>query len=429
MLITMKNMLREFIDFLDKTGKKSEFELFLKIFQSTPKTKFAVIKISGKTLEDKMDIIAEDIAYLNKLGIYPTIVHGAGSILDEKLQSSKKIGGLRVTSKEDMQTVIEVYKDISERLTSKIISYGGSAKAVRDILTAEPIEGLGCVGKITGINTAKIDDIIEHNKTPVVSPLGKYNDSWLNINADTAAKELVKKISPKKLLMITETGGILDEKGVIMPFMNLSSDEDQSHITGGMQLKVKEIKDLLEAVPDCAVVITSAEDILKELFTISGRGTFIKNHNICSTGDKNKIDKPKLKNLIENSFEKKLADSYFDEDMTEIIYEKNYDGAAIIKTINSIPYLDKFAVSKACQGTGLGKSIWAEVVSKYPRMILRAAKDNPANSFYYRNCEGMVKKSEWNIYWNNIRDDELFSAIEAVEEKKVTLTKHKNEIE
>jgi len=425
----MKDMLGEFIDFLDKTGKKSEFELFLKIFQSTPKTKFAVIKISGKTLEDKMDIIAENIAYLNKLGIYPTVVHGAGSILDAKLQSSKKIGGLRVTSKEDMQTVIEVYKDIGERLASKIISYGGSAKTARDILTAEPIEGLGCVGKITGVDSTKIEEIIEHNKTPVVSPIGKYNNTWLNINADTAAKELVKKICPKKLLMITETGGILDENGAIMPFMNLSGDEDLAHITGGMQLKVKEIKDLLETVPDCAVVITSAEDILKELFTISGRGTFIKNHNICTTRDKNEIDMHKLKNLIENSFDKKLVDYYFDEDMTEIIYEINYDGAAIIKTVNSIPYLDKFAVSKACQGTGLGKSIWAEVVARYPKMILRAAKDNPVNSFYIRNCEGMIKKSGWNIYWNNIEEDELFSAIEAVEEKKATLTEHKNEIE
>ena len=421
----MKNMLDEFIGFLEKTGKKSEFELFLKIFQSTPKTKFAVIKISGKTLEDKMDIIAENIAYLNKLGIYPTVVHGAGSILDTLLPSSKKIGGLRVTSEKDMHTVIAVYKDISEKLASKIIFYGGDAKTVADVFKAVPLEELGCVGKITGIDSGIIEDTIEHNATPIVSPLGKFNNISLNVNADTAAKELVKKISPKKLLMITETGGILDENGSIMPFINLSCGDDLAHITGGMQLKVKEIKDLLETAADCAVVITSAEDILKELFTISGRGTFIKNHNICSTRDKNKINRQKLKNLLESSFEKKLVDNYFDEDMTEIIYEKNYEGAAIIKTVNSIPYLDKFAVSKPCQGTGLGKSIWTEVVGKYQKMILRATKDNPANSFYFRNCEGMIKKSQWNIYWNNIGEDELFSVIEAVEEKKATMTAKK----
>lgn len=422
----MKNMLGEFIGFLDKTGKKSEFELFLKIFQSTPKAKFAVIKISGKTLEDKMDIIAENIAYLNKLGIYPTVVHGAGSILDTKLPSSKKIGGIRVTSAKDMQTVIEVYKDISERLASKIISNGGSAKTVKGIFSAEPVKELGCVGKITGIDSGKIEETIEHNATPIVSPLGKFNNICLNINADTAAKELAKKICPKKLLMITEAGGILDEKGAIVPFINLSNGDDSlAHITGGMLLKIEEIKDLLKTALDCAVVITSAEDLLKELFTISGRGTFIKSHDISSTRDKNKIDMHKLKALLESSFEKKLVAEYFDEDITEIIYEKNYDGAAIIKTVNSIPYLDKFAVSKPCQGTGLGKSIWAEVAGKYPKLILRATKDNTANSFYFRNCEGMIKKSHWNIYWNNIKEDELFSVIEAVEKRKATMTSQK----
>ena len=88
-------MKKVILNYLEKTGKKSEFDLFLNIFKSIPKTKFAVIKISGKTLENKIDQIAEDIAYLNKLGIYPIIIHGAGSTLDRKLPQSKKIEGIR----------------------------------------------------------------------------------------------------------------------------------------------------------------------------------------------------------------------------------------------------------------------------------------------------------------------------------------------
>ncbi len=414
----MKKMI---LNYLEKTGKKSEFDLFRNTFQSIPKTKFAVIKISGKTLENKIDLIAEDIAFLNKLGIYPIIIHGAGSTLDRKLPQSKKIEGIRVTEESDMDIIKKVYADISNDIKEKINSHGGKAEIADNIFDTEPISTYGHVGKITGIETQKIKDIINKNAVPIISPIGKYADTYHNINADTAAKELVKKISPKKFLLITETGGILDEKDQLIRFINLSNIDEINHITGGMLLKVQEIKELLKTTKDCAVVITSAENILKELFTIIGSGTYLKYHTIHSTTIVTKEQQTKLKTLLEKAFEKKLTNDYFEENILELFHEKDFDGIAIIKTVNKIPYLDKFTVKKQYHGTGLGKSIWNAVTKKYPKLILRASPKNPINSFYAKNCVGMIKKSGWNIYWNNLTDEELLPAVNAVASKKKTM--------
>ncbi len=417
----MKEMLLKFIE---KTGKSSEFELFLDYIHKLPKMKFAVIKISGETLENHMDIIAEDIAYLNKLGIYPVVVHGAGSMLDKKISSSEKTNGMRVTSESDMEIVKEVFDDISNELINKIIKEGGSAAKVENVFDCEQISESNYVGVIKNVNILKINEYLENNITPIISPIGKQKDVFLNINADTAAKELVKVVSPKKFVIITETGGILDENNDVIPFLNLSSEEDLPSITGGMLLKINELIELLKIKTDCAVTITSAENLLKEIFTIKGSGTFIKYHVINSTPDINKLDKEKIKWVLEDSFRKKLVDNYFENGITGVFYQEDYEGVAIMKEINGIPYLDKFSVARFRQGTGLGKSIWNKVIKKYPKLIWRAAVDNPFNVTYMKNCDGMIKNPQWCVYWRNLSHDEIMSSVKLVLDKEMTMIKN-----
>ncbi|MBU0614972.1 MAG: acetylornithine/succinylornithine family transaminase [Nanoarchaeota archaeon] len=394
-------------EFIEKTGKEAEFKLFLDLIQNSPKHKFAVIKISGKTLENHMDEIAKDIAYLNKLDIYPIVVHGAGSQLDKLLPESKKIQGIRYTEKQDIKTIEKLCNDITSMLIKKIISYGGKAACANSAITAIQLKKYGYVGKVTDINLEMLDKI---KGTPVInSCLCK-----LNVNADSAAKELVKSLSPKKLIFLTDTGGVLDKKGEIIPFLNLSEKLDD--ITGGMKLKLDEITSFVKEQPETAVVITSAKELLKELFTIKGSGTFIKYYKLKSKNP----DKNKVKEVIEKSFGKKLVTDYFDEPITEIIYEQDYEGLAIIKKINNIPYLDKFVVVPECQGTNLGKSIWNHLTKKYPKLIWRAKKENMRNSFYAKNCDGMLKNS-WNIYWKNLNTEEIKKTVPLVDSKKDTM--------
>ncbi|MFH1317338.1 MAG: hypothetical protein ABII01_07495 [Candidatus Woesearchaeota archaeon] len=420
----MKNML---LKFMEKTGKKEEFELFLDIFHHIPKDKFAVIKISGETLENHMDVIAEDIAYLNMLEIFPVIVHGAGSTLDKKLPNTKKIDGIRVTGKEDMELIKSVFNNISKDLVDKIKEKGGSVEIAENVFECKKLEKYGYVGDVINVNTTKIKDLIMSDVTPIISPIGHdicSNDSnldKLNINADVAAKELVKVINPNKLIIITEKGGILNDKNELIPYLNISDENDFDHITGGMLLKVKEIKDFLKSAQNCSVVITSAENLLREIFTIKGSGTFIKYHSIESTSDPDNLSKEKIKSLLEDSFGKKLCDDYFQNGIIDIIYEKNYEGIGILKKVNNIPYLDKFAVAKFRQGTGLGKSIWDHIIKKYPKLVWRSHPDNPFNLIYNKYSDGVVKKTGWFIYWNNLEDSEIISVINEVANIKKTL--------
>ena len=407
--------------FVEKTGRKSEFKLFFKTYHDLPNIKFAVIKVSGETLEKKMDLLAEDIAYLNKLGIYPMIVHGAGSVLNQKLPHSKKIDGIRVTSKEDMPIVKEVFDNISRELVLKIKKYGGSAQHVGGVFDCERIKKYGYVGDIKKVNVEKIKKVINKDITPIINPTGVFEDGFLNVNADTAAKELVKEVHPKKFIMLTETGGILDEKGDIISFINLSSKDDFKHITGGMLLKVKEILSFMKDTNGTSIVITSAEDLLKEIFTIKGSGTFIRYHVINSTKDVHSLDKSKIKKLLEDAFGKKLTSGYFNNGITDVFYEKNYEAVAILKKVNGIPYLDKLAVAKFRQGTGLSKSLWNNVVKNHKSMVWRAHAENPFNPTYMKVCDGVIKGKEWHFYWINIKEEDIIPTMNKVISKEKTL--------
>jgi len=419
----MKEML---VKFLEKAGENSEFNLFHRIYKDLPAGKFAVVKVSGETLEKHLDEIAEDLAFLNKLGICPIVVHGAGSTLDKMLLNSKKVEGVRITTNSEMQVVKSVFNKLSAELVGKIVEKGGKAESIEGVFECEALKGFGCVGKIKNLNLHGIENAIKNGIMPVLNPIGKYGGSEFNINADTAAKELVKAMQPKKFILLTETGGILDKNNKVLPFINLSSKEKFDFVSGGMLQKVKEIKDFLDTGLDCAVVITSAENLLKEIFTVKGSGTLVKSHAILSSQGFNDLNKSKLKALLENAFGKKLAENYFEEEAKGVLCQKDYEGVAIIKEVNGLPYLDKFGVAKHCQGTGLGKSLWEELDKKYNKLVWRAFACNGANSFYDKQCDGFVKKGNWKVYWKGLCEKEIIPSVEAVAEKQATMIEEAN---
>lgn len=389
-------------------GSGKEFEMFLEKIRETPAEQFAVLKISGETLESHFESIAEKIAALNSLNIYPIVIHGAGATLDKKLPFSKKINGLRVTGEADIPIIKDVFGQLNKSLVERINAKGGSAICLEGLLECDILEGYGLVGEVKKVDSGLIISAIKSGKTPIISPIGEWNGVLLNINADSAAKEIAKAIQPKKFILLTETGGVLDENGKIIPFINASLEEELEGISGGMLLKIKELSDFLKSMPDCSAVITSAENLLKEIFTIEGSGTFIKLYSINSAENIGETDVEKLKALLEQSFGKKLVEGYFDNGIKEIFFEKDYCGAAVIKEIDGIAYMDKFAVHPTCQGTGLGKSLWAELSKKYPKIVWRSSSSNPINGFYFKKCHGLLKKNDWIVYWKNLESYEVF---------------------
>ena len=414
----MRNIL---LKYLERTGKVAEFNLFLSYFKNIPSLRFAIIKISGETLEYNIKEIAEDIAFLWKLKLFPIIIHGAGTHLNRKLSNSKKINDIRVTPKDDIPKIEKTFSLISNHLEKEIRLCGGRAKVIRNCIFCEYLDKkvYGNVGKVVEINSKKIEKTIKEGFVPIISPFGISRDkkNKFNINADSLTSFITSIFKINKIIFITQTGGILDSEGSIIPFVNVSDNKPKDFITRGMRFKLKEIKKYLIKNPQVSITITSAKNILSELFTIKGSGTVLKNHIIENSPDKEKVDKTKIVKNIQDSFGRKLKKDFWDEPIERIFFQKDYEAVAIVKKINDLPYLCKFSVLKAKQGTGLGKALWQELTRKYTSFVWRSNSYNPINSFYYSKSDGMTKSGKWHIFWKNIKKDKIWKIVKIISEK------------
>ena len=137
----------------------SELKLFTDMIKQMPATKFALIKISGATLEKHMDEVTTDIAFLNQLGVFPVVVHGAGSKLDRALPNSKKVNGMRVTSDEDMEVIKDIMQQINLQLTLGIVEKGGSAIGLCNVIKAKPLDKR--VGVVDKVDNKTIEQVID----------------------------------------------------------------------------------------------------------------------------------------------------------------------------------------------------------------------------------------------------------------------------
>ena len=167
---------------------------------------YIVIKCGGSVLVDNklFDIFIKDISVLNKLGFIPIIVHGGGKRISNKLNElgikSNFIKGLRVTEKETIEVVeqvlIEFNSEIIEALKEQQCTSQTINSRENNIMTVvQDNTELGFVGTPTEINKSIIDKIVDEKKVPVIAPLGlDENNQAYNINADTAAVTIEKKI-------------------------------------------------------------------------------------------------------------------------------------------------------------------------------------------------------------------------------------------
>ncbi len=394
----MKDLLLKFIE---KVGKKSEVTLFWKLFQGLPRMKFAVISMSYEVLKEDLETIAENLALMNKLDIYPILVLN----LPKNDPSSPSILKRKFTL-------------LSRKLIKEIRRNKGHVQLVTDVFYWPEDKPRAQVK----INTSRILSAMSRTQMPIIHLEGEKNGKSLMMDGDTLAKALVKHIKPKKYMIITEEGGIVDQQDQIIPFLNVSHDREWINLVRkDMKKRVRELRDFVKSHPSTALVVTSPDYILKEIFTVKGQGTFIKHHVLESETDINYLSKKKIRSVLENAFGKTLVDGYFNDPIKCVIYQKDYEGIAIIQDLNGIPYLDKFAVDKIYEGTGLGKSLWQKITRKYDKLVWRATPSNSLNSFYMRECDGCLKFEHWTVYWRGLDESEIFSTAKLAYNKPSTL--------
>ena len=254
---------------------------------------YIVIKCGGSVLIDQnlFDIFIKDISTLNKLGFTPIIVHGGGKRISNKLNEigleSKFIKGLRVTDDETIKVVEKVLIDFNKEIINALDQQNCKSQSINskenNILTViQENEELGFVGSPINVDQSIIDKIIADKKVPIIAPLGlDKNDQTYNVNADTAAGYIAKKINARRLIILSDVEGVLDKNKNLIPEINSESIKDlidNETISGGMIPKINNCLDVASNGVKGVVIIDGRKNhsVLFELLSDEGSGTLIR---------------------------------------------------------------------------------------------------------------------------------------------------------
>ena len=273
----------------DNGPSTKEISKYLKKYQNEK----IVIKCGGKVLLDPilLDGMIGDIAILKKLGLTPILVHGGGLGIKKKLDElnieSKFIMGLRVTDEKMIKIVEEIMIEFNKEIIKALEKKSCKAKSItikenNIIYVEQENKELGYVGKPVKVNTDLLNDIIQKDFIPIVTPMGlDQKGQAYNINADTTAGALARSLKSRRLLLATDVEGVLDKNEKLISEIRSNEAEklvnDQT-IHGGM---IPKIKTCIEAVNNGVrgVVIIDGRrphSILFELFSDLGAGTLIR---------------------------------------------------------------------------------------------------------------------------------------------------------
>lgn len=273
----------------DNGPSTKEVSKYLKKYQNEK----IVIKCGGKVLLDPilLDGMIGDIAILKKLGLTPILVHGGGLGIKKKLDElnieSKFIMGLRITDEKMIKIVEEIMIEFNKEIIKALEKKSCKAKSItikenNIIYVEQENKELGYVGKPVKVNTDLLNDIIQKDFIPIVTPMGlDQKGQAYNINADTTAGALARSLKSRRLLLATDVEGVLDKNEKLISEIRSNEAEklvnDQT-IHGGM---IPKIKTCIEAVNNGVrgVVIIDGRrphSILFELFSDLGAGTLIR---------------------------------------------------------------------------------------------------------------------------------------------------------
>jgi acetylglutamate kinase len=254
---------------------------------------YIVIKCGGSVLVDQnlFNIFIKDITTLNKLGFIPIIVHGGGKRISNKLNElgikSEFIKGLRVTEKETIEIVEQVLIEFNQEIVKALKTQSCNSESINSknnniISVMRENDQLGFVGSPTKIDKTIIDKIINEKKVPVIAPLGlDESNQTYNVNADTAAGSIAKKIEARRLIILSDVEGVLDNDQKLISEMNSESIKnliDTETITGGMIPKINNCLDVASNGVKGVVIIDGRKNhsILFELLSDKGSGTLIR---------------------------------------------------------------------------------------------------------------------------------------------------------
>ncbi|MBT5231045.1 MAG: acetylglutamate kinase [Methylococcales bacterium] len=269
--------------------------------------KTIVVKYGGNAMveETLKQGFARDIVLMKAVGINPVVVHGGGpqigSLLNRLGKESEFISGMRVTDSETMDVVEMVLGGlVNTEIVNLISRHGGSAvgltgkdgglvKAKKMKLTRESsaldapeIIDIGHVGEVEEVNPDVINMLVSGNFIPVIAPIGVGKDGHsYNINADLVAGKIAEVLNAEKLMLLTNTAGLLDKEENLLTGLDTKQVDKliaNGTIHGGMLPKIQCALDAVNNGVQTAHIIDGrvAHAVMLELFTDAGVGTLIR---------------------------------------------------------------------------------------------------------------------------------------------------------
>ena len=252
-----------------------------------------VIKCGGRILLDPylFNNFIDDVAILKKLGLTPIVVHGGGPRIKKKLSElnieTKFIMGLRITDKKVIKVVEEVMLEFNKEIVAALQKKECKAKSITvkeniSIYVQQKNKELGYVGMPTKIDDELIKSFIKENSIPVVSPMGlDEKKQTYNINADTVAGALAKKLNSRRLMLMTDVEGVYDKNKKLISEIKSTEAEKMIYdetISEGMIPKIRTCIDSVNNGVKGVVIIDGRKphSILFELFSDKGSGTLIR---------------------------------------------------------------------------------------------------------------------------------------------------------
>ena len=256
-----------------------------------------VIKYGGAAMKDgtlKAGVI-RDIVFLSCVGVRPVVVHGGGPEINiwlDKLGIEPQFkDGLRVTNADTMDVVEMVLVGrVNKQLVSLINQAGGAAVGLcgkdANLIQARPVgkEGVGFVGEVTSVDTRLVESLVNNGYVPVISSVAADETGQpYNINADTVAGEIAAALQAEKLILLTDTPGILEnyhDPSTLLTQLDIQTARkliDQGVVSGGMIPKVTCcVRSLAQGVKAAHILdgrIPHA--LLLEIFSEEGIGSMI----------------------------------------------------------------------------------------------------------------------------------------------------------
>ena len=265
--------------------------------------KTIVVKYGGNAMTDPQlqDSFARDVVLLKLVGMNPVVVHGGGPQINELLKKVGKQGefvqGMRVTDEETMDVVEMVLGKVNKDIVNLINKHGGKAvgltgqdgafiRATKLLLESNEEPGkmldIGLVGEISKIDPSIITFLDSGDFIPVIAPIGVAPDGeTLNINADLVAGKLAEVLHAEKLVLLTNTPGVLDKDGNLLTGLTPKQVDEMvadGTLSGGMLPKIGSALDAARGGVKSVHIIDGRVEhaLLLEILTDEGVGTLIK---------------------------------------------------------------------------------------------------------------------------------------------------------